>query len=261
MNRPLTYLVANWKLHMTGKEAKNFFRELLPLSLPSSVRLWIAPPYTAIPASISCMANTPFLAIGSQNVSMHDQGAYTGEVSAAMVRAEGCLFSLIGHSERRTLFSETNATIKEKIKRALDARLIPILCIGETIEEREQGKTRVVLEEMLDTTIGHLSFREARKLFLAYEPIWAIGSGRAADVEVVSEAHLICRQYLSRKWKREGEEEMGECIPILYGGSVNPSNLAPFLDCKQIDGALIGGASLKIETMRQLIQLVEDRLT
>ena len=254
MMQRTVYVLANWKLHMTGEEAAAFLtklREKIPAK--PSMQVGIAPPYTAIPAAVRAARSTP-VAIGAQAVSAYDRGGYTGEVAAAMVAAEGASFALVGHSERRRLFGETGEVVCAKIKQALAATLKVVLCIGETEEEREAGKTQSILEEQLRSALEEVNVDLFSRVVIAYEPVWAIGTGKAATVEIAAKAHDLCRQFLAKKWG----ETVAAAMPILYGGSVKPENVQAFLRCEGIDGALIGGASLSVDTFCKVLALTEE---
>ncbi len=252
--RPL-YLIANWKLHMTGGEATAFVSTLSSALSPSdNVRVWIAPPYTALPAAVKA-AHGRFV-IGAQDISTYERGAYTGEVSAELVAAEKGQFSLVGHSERRALFGDHDAHVNQKVMRALAAGLKPVLCIGETKDERNEGKTEGVLQRQLERGLADLTNEQLKEVLIAYEPVWAIGTGQAATPEGVAHVHAFCRQCLT---KTKGAT-VGAQLPLLYGGSVKPANIVELLCLEDVDGALIGGASLSVDTFCEMIQLTEDKV-
>lgn len=255
MGRRSTYLIANWKLHKTGSEAAAFVSTLCnALARPHNVRVWIAPPYTAISAAVR--AANGKVVIGAQDVSAYERGAYTGDVSAELVAAEKGAFSLVGHSERRALFGDSDESVHRKVTQALKAGLKPVLCIGETEKERNEGKTEGVLQRQLEGGLADLSSEELCEVLIAYEPVWAIGTGKAATPEGVAQVHAFCRQFLAKiKGAKIGEE-----IPLLYGGSVKPANIAELLRLEDVDGALIGGASLSVETFCEMIELTEDKV-
>ncbi|MEM7175274.1 MAG: triose-phosphate isomerase [Chlamydiota bacterium] len=254
-HRP-TYLIANWKLHMTGALAAQFVAKLRAQLPPKpSAHVWIAPPYTAIVATVKAAEDSP-LVVGAQNVSEYEQGAYTGEVSAAMLAAEKAQFALIGHSERRALFGETDEVIQRKIARVCAAELCPVLCIGETESERNKGLTKTVLERQLEKGLSGLSNEALNNIIVAYEPVWAIGTGKAATPEIAAEAHQLCRQFLAKNWGKT----VAMKTPLLYGGSVKPDNIAALLNCDDIDGALIGGASLEVDTLSTMVELTQENM-
>jgi len=252
MERRLTYLVANWKLHMDGKETSAFIKALLEKLPKGKSEIWIAPSYTSI--SVAAALAQGKVVIGAQNGSEYEEGAYTGEVSAKMLKSVGAAFVLAGHSERRALFGETDPIVNRKVKKILQAGLTPLLCIGENEKEREGGASEAVLERQLKMGLLGLSKEEVGEVLIAYEPIWAIGTGRAATHEIATNAHLVCRKCIQREWG----EKMAKRIPILYGGSVKAENIASFLSSNEIDGALIGGASLSVDSFIQIIQQAEE---
>jgi triosephosphate isomerase len=253
-----TILVANWKMHKTIEETKLFLEVLArDLSERTSDRgtgeIWIAPPFTAIAAAAQFIREQGLtVRIGAQNVAGQPQGAFTGEVSAAMLKEVGASFCIIGHSERRTLFQENDALIHEKIRMALAQDLLPLLCIGESSVEREQGRVKEVLRSQLAAALRGLTSRDVEKLCIAYEPIWAIGTGKTATPELAEEAHAVIRDFLVQEWGRD----VAVKIPLLYGGSVKAENIVSLLKQPDIDGALIGGASLDPQLFVQLIRCV-----
>lgn len=243
-NTPI--IAANWKMYKTGMEAEVFLTTFLAQLPASSARVFLAPSFTALSPVVS-KAQGSFVEIGAQNLHEADEGAYTGEISASMLKAAGVSFVLIGHSERRRLFGETDARIHLKVKQALSHTLLPVLCIGETLEEREAGKTQDVLAHQLQIALAGLSPAD---LVLAYEPVWAIGTGKSATPEMAAEAHHFCRTLLEKLWGKKQALQ----TPILYGGSVTPQT-APLLASQAgIDGALVGGASLEVHKFIQIIQ-------
>jgi len=243
-------IAGNWKMHKTFAEAKEFMNVFLP-NLPSSLecRVLIAPSFPLLGSMLDRAQNRP-IEIGVQNIHDHEQGAFTGEVSASLVKGMGAKFTLIGHSERRQLFHETGSFIQKKIKRALMTGLQPILCIGETLQERESGNMQKVLKMQLFEALDGCSQDEIAQIILAYEPVWAIGTGKQATPETAEEAHLFCRSQIAIKWG----EAVSSTLPILYGGSVNAANVKALMQQKNIDGALVGGASLSPESFLSIIQ-------
>ena len=237
-------------MHKTFVEAKEFMKVFLS-ALPSSLecRVLIAPPFPLLGAMVDWAQNSP-IEIGVQNIHDQAQGAFTGEVSALLVKEMGASFTLIGHSERRQLFHETGSFIQKKIKRSLETNLQPILCIGETLQERESGKMQTVLQGQLFEALDGLSSEEVAQIILAYEPVWAIGTGKHATPEIAEESHLFCRSLVAAKWG----EAVSSKLPILYGGSVNAANVKVLMQQKNIDGALVGGASLSPESFLSIIQ-------
>jgi triosephosphate isomerase len=235
------FLVAgNWKMH--GDEASN--RELVAGILegaPDSenVGVLVCPPYPYL-ASVARQLEGSSVTLGAQNVSEHETGAYTGEVAPAMLRDVGCRYAIVGHSERRTLYGETSAQVAEKMAAALGGGLIPILCIGETLEERESGSTEQVVGEQLTAAIERNGIAAFATSVVAYEPVWAIGTGKTATPEQAQDVHRYIRSVLA-----EHDASVAENVQILYGGSVKGDNAAGLFGMPDIDGGLIGGASLK----------------
>jgi triosephosphate isomerase len=241
-------VVANWKMYKTAEEARRFCHDLIGRRPFGEARqLWIAPPFLALPAAAEIAHGTP-LVIGAQDMSGEREGPYTGEVSAEMIQASGGGFVILGHSERRRLFHETDEVIAKKLRRALEAKLRPLLCVGELAEEREKKKTAEVLRRQIEKAGEGTA---ASDLVIAYEPVWAIGTGKVASLEMIVEAHGICREVAASLWGK------GVRTPILYGGSVNPKNGVELLGAKEIDGVLVGGASLELDSFLQIIQAVQ----
>lgn len=238
-------IVGNWKMYKTRSEAQQFIRTLASLIGPApSARVFIAVPFTAIQAASEAAKGTPIV-IGAQNMHDEEEGAFTGEISVNMLQDAGARFVILGHSERRQLFHEDDAFIHRKLKRALKHKLNPILCVGETQEQRERGKTREVLLRQLEEGLKGLKGEELHALTIAYEPVWAIGTGKTATPQIAQEAHAICREILKAK--------NADKTAILYGGSVKPENAQDLLDEPDINGALVGGASLNVQTFAQII--------
>lgn len=237
-------IIANWKMHKSHEEAKAFVGALKPLV--SGKQAWIAPPFTAIAAAKQA-AEGSNIKIGAQN--MHDalQGAFTGQISASMLKAQGVEFVLIGHSECRHVFGESDDLIRRKVERAFSEKLIPVLCVGEKLKEREADQTHAVLRRQLTSALEGLE--NIQTLVVAYEPVWAIGTGKVASPEMAQEAHLTCRKILAEL----AGELVAAKIPILYGGSVKPENIAGLLAQPDIEGALVGGASLEVNSFHQLV--------
>lgn len=245
-------IVGNWKMHKTVSEAVGFVERLADLlrretAGPPPVRLEIvlAPPFTALSAVASALAKYPLpksppVSAAAQDVYWEDEGAFTGEVSAPMLKDLGCRYVIIGHSERRRYFGETDATAVKKVAAALRHRLRPILCIGETWEQRQGGQTEQVLTAQLTESLSAVEKDQAAEVVIAYEPVWAIGSGHPATPDQAGKAHRYIRTRLMALWGQDA----GETAPILYGGSVTPDNTEELLATPEIDGALVGGACL-----------------
>lgn len=249
-------IVGNWKMYKTMKEARDFIVELEPFVMKCEAKVMLAVPFTALSTAVEASRKSR-VAIGAQN--MHDapEGAFTGEISAIMLKEAGAQFVILGHSERRQLFNESNEFIQRKVKSALKAGLTPILCVGETEKEREAGKTEQVLLKQLSDCLKELSSEEAERTILAYEPVWAIGTGKTATPEIADQAHAFCRKFYQDKW---GEELAKKCT-ILYGGSVKPESAEALLEMPNINGALVGGASLKVASFVQIINASQGNYT
>lgn len=210
--------------------------------LPVGIDLLVIPPFTALPGATQILAaSRGRIMLGAQDLHWEPKGAYTGEVSGAMLREVGCAYVLVGHSERRSYFNEDDLTLCRKLEAALREGLTPILCVGEQLPDREGGRTELVLDQQIDATLLKLGPPEVERLVLAYEPVWAIGTGLTATPE---QAEAVHRHLRDRVGSRMGRER-AESLQILYGGSVNPGNAADLLEQPDIDGALVGGASLK----------------
>jgi triosephosphate isomerase (TIM) len=242
-------IAGNWKMFKTGREAREFVHALAKAVPESSRRIYLSVPFTALAEAAQAAQGSPIL-IGAQN--MHDQveGAFTGEISARMLKEAGAEFVLLGHSERRQHFGETNAFIHRKLQRALSENLIPILCIGETLAEREQNVTQRVLSRQLEECLRGLDAHALARVIIAYEPVWAIGTGRTATPAIAQEVHRHIRQFLLHS----SGNKAAESVCLLYGGSVKADNIADLMKEPDIDGALVGGASLDVASFVQIIQ-------
>ena len=238
MRKPV--MAGNWKMFKTRAETRAFFAAFKPLVVAVKDReIVIAPPFTALADAVEA-ARGSAIAIAAQNMYWAPEGAFTGEVSAPMLVETGCRAVIIAHSERRQFFGETNDTANRKVKAALAAGLVPILCVGETLAEREAGDTRVVLERQFRGSLAALTLAEFSRIIVAYEPVWAIGTGRTATPEIAAEAHGFLRQLAAAAFAPESAAG----LRILYGGSVKPDNIKGLMAQADIDGALVGGASL-----------------
>jgi triosephosphate isomerase len=241
-------------MHKTAAEARRFAAEILPrLRGIEGIEVAIAPPFTALPALADSLAGSG-IALAAQNVHPEPRGAFTGEVSVAMLVELGCRYCIVGHSERRTLFGEADAFIAEKASALLSAGLRPILCIGETLEQREAGRTHETLRRQLSGSLAKLPAESLAEVVLAYEPVWAIGTGRTATPELAQEAHGFVRA-----WLRDRFGAPAGAARILYGGSMKPDNAAALLSQPDIDGGLVGGASLDPADFSAIIRSREDR--
>lgn len=245
--RPL--IAGNWKMHKTVPETLAYIEAFKPLVAGVDDRdIMLAPPFTALDAAQRALEGTN-IALGAQNCHWEEEGAFTGEVSPRMLADLGVTYVIIGHSERRHIFGETDEMIRRKVEAALRHELVPILCIGERLEEREAGKTLSVLERQLKEGLKGLSASDLRDLVVAYEPVWAIGTGKTATPEQAEEAHAFCRKLLAGMFG----EEFAERTRILYGGSVKPENVVGLMARPDIDGALVGGASLKPDVFARIV--------
>jgi len=246
MRRPI--FAANWKMHKNRREAAAYVRELLPRVADSDgVEIVLAPPFTALEAVAAALAGSA-VALAAQNVHPAASGAFTGEIAPGMLADLGCRFAIVGHSERRALFGETDAFVSSKVAALLEAGLRPIVCIGETLEQRDAGRTFEVLETQITGSLADLPSDRAGELVLAYEPVWAIGTGRSATPGMAQEAHAYIRGRLTADFG-----EAGAGIQIQYGGSVKPENAAALMAQPDIDGALVGGAGLEAESFSKII--------
>lgn len=239
-------IVGNWKMNKTASEATAFIRDLLARvpAQPANLELVVAPPFTALESVRLALGPSSPIQLGAQDLFWEDHGAYTGEVSAPMLKDLGCRYVIVGHSERRTLFGEREDLIQKKIRAALNHGLRPILCIGETLAQRDNGTTDHVLTQQVHDGLSGLTTEALATITIAYEPVWAIGTGKSATVEQAIAAHRTIRQVLAAV----ASPAVADCTRILYGGSVTPQNIESLLASDQIDGALIGGACLQVES-------------
>ena len=243
------FIAANWKMFKTVHEAVAFVKEFRSLVKDiHDVEIVVAPPFTAIHAVADAARNTT-VGVSGQNLHWEREGAFTGEVSAGMLREAGAEYVIIGHSERRRLFGETDQTVNRKLLAALGAKLTPIVCIGETLEERERNETLAVLDRQIKVGFDSLSGEQVASLVIAYEPVWAIGTGRNATPEQAGEAHAHIRSRL-RQWFGAGA---GEHCHVIYGGSVKPDNIHELIMQPDVDGALVGGASLDVRAFADIV--------
>ncbi len=243
-------IAGNWKMHKTIVEATSLVsalkKEIGSLEHPVVV---VCPPFTAL-TEVAIALKDSEIQIGGQNMHQADSGAFTGEVSAEMLLTSGCTFAILGHSERRTLFSETDQMVNAKTQKALAVGLIPIVCVGEILAERQAGQTRQVIERQISGSLDSLSAEDIKRLVIAYEPVWAIGTGQVATPEQAEEIHQFIRGLLAGKYGAENASE----VTILYGGSVKADNAAGLFVKENIDGALVGGASLKAEEFAAIVR-------
>ena len=237
-------VAANWKMHNTPVRAGELAAGLRPLVSPlcADREVVLCPPFTSLQAVSAALEGSP-IAMGAQNMHWAPEGAYTGEVSAEMILTSGCTYVILGHSERRQYFGETCATVNRKVIAAFQAGLIPIVCVGESLEQRNSGRMEDVVLGQARAALKGLPAEDARELVLAYEPLWAIGTGATATAAQAEAAHRSIRGFLAAAF----EPEVATQIRILYGGSVKPENAADLFSREEIDGGLIGGASLRAE--------------
>jgi triosephosphate isomerase (TIM) len=248
---PRTKLIAaNWKMFKTPDQTRDFFRDFLPLA-EGHLRdeITVCPPFIDLPAAVDA-ARGSNISIGGQNLYWEKEGAFTGEISAPMLLAVGATQVIIGHSERRQYFGETDDTVNMKLKVALEAGLTPIVCVGEVLEEREANLTDDVLRRQCLRAFHAISGKKAGKLIVAYEPVWAIGTGKTATPKMATDAHAIIRAEAAKAF---GDEFAGN-LRILYGGSVKPDNAKSLMAEEEIDGALVGGASLDPKSFAAIIK-------
>lgn len=249
MIRPL--IVGNWKMHKTIAEAVDFVARLKEMIRePLGNQVAVAPPFTALYPVADALKETG-ICLAAQNVSDREEGAYTGEVSARMLVDAGCRFVIIGHSERRAFFSEDDDLINRKIKAALKYSLQPILCIGETLNERESGRTFEVVERQIKGGLKGAGASDAARMVMAYEPVWAIGTGKTAAPEQAAEVHVFIREAVGGEYGKDISRNM----PVIYGGSVNTANIDALMAKEDINGVLVGGASLDAESFARIVRV------
>ena len=246
MRRPI--IAGNWKMNKTPEEAAAMVKELAPLVKDSDVEVVICAPYVALQAVKEAAAGTN-VRIGAQNMHWEESGAYTGEVSPTMLNAIGMEYVIIGHSERREYFAETDETVNKKVHSAFAHNLIPIVCVGETLEQREEGVTRTLVEGQTRAALKDLSVENVKACVIAYEPIWAIGTGKTATSEDANEVIGYIRNIVAKV----AGQEAADAIRIQYGGSMKPDNASELMAMPEIDGGLVGGASLKAEDFSKII--------
>jgi triosephosphate isomerase len=252
LRRPL--IIGNWKMNKTASEAAAFIRDLRErVSASPHADVVIAPPFTALETAYSALGPSSWIYLGAQDVHWEEQGAFTGEVSAPMLRELGCRYVIVGHSERRTLFGERDENIQKKVLAALKHRLSPILCVGESLAERETNRTESIVTAQLKVSLAGLTAQDLATVTIAYEPVWAIGTGRAATTKQAVTAHRSIRLFIETGW----DSQTASSIRILYGGSVTPQNIESLLVSDAIDGALVGGACLNPNSFATIIGLAQ----
>ena len=243
-------IAANWKMFKTPDQTKDFFRDFLPLvANHSRDEIAVCPPFIDLPAAVEA-ARSSNVSIGAQNLYWEKEGAFTGEISGPMLVAVGATHVIIGHSERRQYFGETDDTVNMKLKVALEAGLTPIVCVGEMLEEREANLTDDVLRRQCLRAFHAISGKKAGKLVVAYEPVWAIGTGKTATPQMAADAHAIIRAEAGKAFG----DEFANGLRILYGGSVKPDNAKSLMSEEEIDGALVGGASLDPKSFTAIVK-------
>lgn len=249
-------IAGNWKMNKTASEAASFVHELVQKKLPTpAVEIVIAPPFTALDSVRQALGTGSSIGLAGQNLHWEDRGAFTGEVSAPMLKDLGCQYVILGHSERRALFGERDDVIQKKMATAFRHGLKPILCIGESLDEREAGRTREIITGQLKGSLAGFNATQLAMLTIAYEPVWAIGTGKAATPDQAILSHRTIRQFLQQEWS----PLLAQGIRILYGGSVTPQNVTGFLASDEIDGALVGGACLQVESFASIADLAQKR--
>lgn len=246
MRKPI--IAGNWKMNMTPSEAIKLVEELVPLINNAACDVVICPPFVDIPSVAQMLAGTN-IGLGAQNMHFEEKGAYTGEVSVGMLKELGVQYVIIGHSERREYFNETDETVNKKVKVALKNSVTPIMCCGETLEHREGGITDAIISAQIRAGLDGISADDVKKTVVAYEPIWAIGTGKTASKEEAQETIAMIRQTIADMVGTEA----AEAVRIQYGGSMNPKNVSELMAMPDIDGGLIGGAALKAEDFSKVV--------
>ena len=242
-------IAGNWKMYKTIPEAIDLVRGIeSSISFPGQVEVVVGPPFSALYAVIEACRDS-YIGVAAQNMHYEEEGAFTGEVSGAFLKDMGCRYVIIGHSERRQYFNETDESVNKKVAKALKYGVIPIMCVGETLPERESDQTFEVIERQLGNGLPAMDSSQAKKLIIAYEPVWAIGTGKTASPEQAEEVHLFIRNFLSKVFG----DDVADAIRLQYGGSVKPENAAELMSQPNIDGALVGGASLKADSFARII--------
>ena len=247
----------NWKMNKgSPSEAIEMLEKLIPLvEKMNFVDIVIAPPFTALASTIQAVKNTNIM-VGAQNMYYEEKGAFTGEISPHFLKELGCEYVILGHSERRDIFNESDDLINKKLKIALKLDLNPIVCIGEHLEERETGRTKDVIENQFNLTFKDLKSDEFSRVVIAYEPIWAIGTGKTATPEQAEEIHIFIRELIVRNYGKK----TAEMVRIQYGGSVKPTNASELFKKENIDGGLVGGASLQSNSLFEIIKAAEQSI-
>jgi triosephosphate isomerase len=247
-------IAGNWKMYKTNEEAKQLVSELKQnIAVIKKTKVIVCPPATALVEVALLLKGTP-IALGAQNIHWEKEGAFTGELSAGMIKSAGATYVILGHSERRQYFGENNDTVRRKIIAALAQGLTPIVCIGETLEQREKGITKEIVAQQIDQGLSGLTTAQVSRLIFAYEPVWAIGTGKNATPAQAQEVHEFIRTRLSALY----DAPTAQSITIQYGGSVKPANAQELLKQNDIDGALVGGACLQSDSFLEIIKAAES---
>lgn len=244
----IPFIAGNWKMFKTKAEAREFAEAFRGLYKGTDVRTAICAPYTDLETLVEMFRGTG-IGVGAQNVHFADEGAYTGEISAAMLEEIGVDYCIVGHSERRQYFGETDETVNKKLRKLFEGSITPIMCVGESLEERDAGNAESVVKTQLQEGLKDIPASDAAKLVIAYEPVWAIGTGRTATPEQAEEMCGSIRSTLTKLY----DEDVADEVIIQYGGSVKPANATEIMNMPEIDGALVGGASLKPEDFMKII--------
>jgi triosephosphate isomerase len=246
-------IAGNWKMYKTNEEARQLVSAVMQhVSIIKKTKVVVCPPATALSDVAALLKGTP-IALGAQNIHWEKEGAFTGEISVGMIKSAGASFVILGHSERRQYFGETNENVRRKIQAALSQGITPIVCIGETLEQREKGVTHEIIAQQIDQGLSGLTSDQLKRLVFAYEPVWAIGTGKNATPEQAQEVHEFIRTRLTALYDRQ----TAETVTIQYGGSVKPANAPDLLKQPDIDGALVGGACLQADSFVDIIKAAE----
>ncbi len=249
-------IAGNWKMNKGLTETSDFCHDLRVYAQAHCepwVRVIIAPPFPFLAAAFQILQDTP-VGIAAQNVSTQNDGAFTGEISASMLRSLSLPYCIVGHSERRQYHHETDAMVRVKIQKLLQCDIIPIVCIGETLEQHEAGETQQIVLQQLQDCFDEIAISDPKQVVIAYEPVWAIGTGKNATPEQAQTVHLLIRNWLEQKYGKH----ISDYMQILYGGSMKPENIQSLLQMPDIDGGLIGGASLKIDQFTAMIESAKE---
>lgn len=252
-------IAGNWKMHHGPGETERFFQSIVDQGPEISERVdaIVCPPFVSIPAATLFQDRLPAVKLGAQDVYHEARGAYTGEVSTGMLRELGCSYVIVGHSERRELFGETDAWIHKKARRCLDEGLTPIICVGEKLDNRQKNQHLDVVKQQFEGVMGDLDEQQAGQVVVAYEPVWAIGTGETATPDKAQEMHAHIRDMMAGRYS----SAIADDLHILYGGSVKPENASELLQQPDVDGGLVGGASLKPDAFVELLKSAEEQLS